>query len=103
MIPATAPPGGSDDRVPTAPTNLFGAPPVRRGRSTCWPPTCIADPYTGYGRLRERAPLLRGRYLDGTAAWFVTRQDDVRTVLGDPRFVNDPASVPGRRGHGGTT
>jgi cytochrome P450 len=57
-------------------------------------PALIADPYGGYGALREEAPLLRGLGPDGsTPLWFVTRQDEVRTVLGDPRFVNDPASV----------
>ena len=58
-------------------------------------PALIADPFAGYGRLREEAPVLRGRTPDGTPAWFVTRQEDVRTVLGDPRFVNNAASVPG--------
>ena len=58
-------------------------------------PDLLADPRERYGRLRERGPVLQGRYLDGSPAWFVTRHDDVRTVLGDPRFVNDPASVPG--------
>jgi cytochrome P450 len=57
-------------------------------------PALIADPYSGYGALREQAPVLRGLGPDGaTPLWFVTRQDEVRTVLGDPRFVNDPASV----------
>src|SRR5690606_1339208 len=28
--------------------------------------------------------------------WLVTRYEDVKTVLGDSRFVNNPASVPGR-------
>jgi cytochrome P450 len=57
-------------------------------------PALIADPYTGYGALREEGPVLRGVGPDGTTPlWFVTRQDEVRTVLGDPRFVNDPASV----------
>ena len=45
-------------------------------------PGLIADPVGGYGRLREQAPVLRGRAPDGSAAWFVTRQADVRTVLG---------------------
>ncbi|WP_433275505.1 cytochrome P450 family protein [Pseudonocardia xinjiangensis] len=58
-------------------------------------PALIADPYGGYGRLREQAPVLRGRTMDGGSAWYVTRQADVRVVLGDPRFVNNPASVPG--------
>jgi cytochrome P450 len=58
-------------------------------------PALIADPYGGYGRLREEEPVLRGRAADGSAAWYVTRQEDVRTVLGDHRFVNNAASVPG--------
>jgi cytochrome P450 len=41
-------------------------------------------------------PVIRGRYLDGTPAWFVTRFDDVRSVLRDPRFVNNVSSVPGQ-------
>jgi cytochrome P450 len=58
-------------------------------------PALIADPYGGYGALRERAPVLRGQAPDGSPAWYVTRQDEVRAVLSDPRFVNDPDSVPG--------
>jgi cytochrome P450 len=57
-------------------------------------PGLMADPFGGYGRLRELAPVVRGRYLDGTPAWFVTRYDDVRMLLHDPRLVNTPASVP---------
>ncbi|MFF2144916.1 cytochrome P450 [Kitasatospora sp. NPDC058190] len=55
----------------------------------------MADPFGGYGHLRELAPVVRGRYLDGTPAWFITRYDDVRTLLLDRRLVNTPASVPG--------
>lgn len=58
-------------------------------------PELLADPYTGYGRLREQAPVLRGQFLDGSPAWFVTRQADVRTVLADPRFVNNARAVTG--------
>jgi cytochrome P450 len=58
-------------------------------------PALIVDPYGGYGRLREEGPVLRGRTPDGSPAWYVTRQEDVRTVLGDPRFVNSATSVPG--------
>ncbi|MCO1658172.1 cytochrome P450 family protein [Pseudonocardia humida] len=58
-------------------------------------PALIADPYGGYGALREEAPVLRGQAPDGSPAWYVTRQDEVRAVLSDPRFVNDPDSVPG--------
>lgn len=58
-------------------------------------PELLADPYAGYGRLREQAPVLRGRAIDGSPAWYVTRQGDVRAVLGDPRFVTSATSVTG--------
>lgn len=58
-------------------------------------PALIADPYGGYGRLREQGPVLRGLTAVGGPAWYVTRQEDVRTVLGDPRFVNNVATVVG--------
>lgn len=58
-------------------------------------PDLIADPYTGFGRLREQAAVVKGRNIDGSPMWYVTRQTDVRTVLSDSRFVNDPNSVPG--------
>ncbi|MER5889021.1 cytochrome P450 [Streptomyces sp. NPDC001941] len=57
-------------------------------------PDLVADPFAGYALLRERAPLLTGTLLGGPPMWLVTRYDDVRTVLTDPRFLNDPASVP---------
>jgi cytochrome P450 len=68
-------------------------PPVPLGEIDPMSPELIADPYGGYGRLRDEAPVQRGRFLDGSPAWFVTRQADVRTVLADPRFVNDATSV----------
>ncbi|HEV7789505.1 MAG TPA: cytochrome P450 [Pseudonocardia sp.] len=58
-------------------------------------PELIADPYGGYGRLREQAPVLRASFMGVGQTWMVTRYDEVHTVLGDPRFVNNPASVPG--------
>ena len=58
-------------------------------------PDLIADPYGGYGRLREEAPVLRGVAIDGSPAWYVTRRDDVRTVLSDHRFVTDVAAAGG--------
>ena len=73
----------------------FSAPPVPPGEVDMLAPELLGDPYAGYGRLRERAPVLKGRFLDGSPTWFVTRQADVRTVLSDPRFVNNPARVPG--------
>jgi cytochrome P450 len=58
-------------------------------------PALIADPYGGYNRLREEGPVLLGTRMDGGPAWYVTRQEDVRTVLSDTRFVNNAAAVPG--------
>ncbi|MFC4530040.1 cytochrome P450 family protein [Sphaerisporangium dianthi] len=56
----------------------------------------MRDPFGGYARLRERAPLVRGTFFGrGTPIWVVTRYDDVKSVLGDTRFVNDPTGVPG--------
>ncbi|MDA8372164.1 MAG: cytochrome P450 [Nocardiopsaceae bacterium] len=59
-------------------------------------PGLLADPYTGFGRIREQGPVVRGSMLDGSPFWIVTRREDVRTVLNDPRFANSSLSVPGR-------
>ncbi|MGW7428016.1 cytochrome P450 family protein [Streptomyces sp. NPDC054861] len=77
---------------PTVPQNDLDAEPHAMH------PDLMADPFAGYGRLREQAPVVHGRYLDGTPAWFVTRHEDVRTLLHDRRLVNTPASVPGATG-----
>ncbi|MFC4588686.1 cytochrome P450 family protein [Sphaerisporangium corydalis] len=59
-------------------------------------PALMRDPFGGYARMREQAPLVRGSFFGrGTPIWLVTRYDDVKMVLGDPRFVNNPANVPG--------
>ncbi|MFC4564150.1 cytochrome P450 [Nocardiopsis mangrovi] len=39
-----------------------------------------------YAELREHRPVLRVRVPFGDDAWLVTRYDDVKTVIGDPRF-----------------
>ncbi|WP_182900757.1 cytochrome P450 [Microbispora sp. H10830] len=69
------------------PVNLFDADLVR-------------DPFGGYSHLREQAPMVRGSFpgLD-SPVWLVTRYDDVKTVLSDRRFVNNPANVPGASVH----
>ncbi|MDJ1132049.1 cytochrome P450 family protein [Streptomyces iconiensis] len=36
--------------------------------------------------------------MDDTPVWLVTRYEEVRAVLRDPRFVNSPHSLPERRG-----
>ncbi|MFC6081833.1 cytochrome P450 family protein [Sphaerisporangium aureirubrum] len=59
-------------------------------------PELMRDPFTAYARIRERAPLVQGSFLgQDQLLWLVTRYDDVKTVLGDHRFVNNPAHVPG--------
>lgn len=56
-------------------------------------PGCPFDPPPLYARLRQEAPV-RVRIWDGSTPWLVTRHDDMRAVLGDPRFSADP-SRPG--------
>jgi hypothetical protein len=41
-------------------------------------------------RLRDE-PVSRVQLWSGKEAWFITRYDDARAVLGDPRFSNDNA------------
>ncbi|GAA0493841.1 cytochrome P450 [Streptomyces sp. NPDC046215] len=49
----------------------------------------ITDPYGTYARLREAAPVHRITGPDGRPAWLVTRYDDVRAALADPRLSLD--------------
>jgi cytochrome P450 len=44
------------------------------------------DPSPTWARLREEAPVVRVRTLTGALVWLVTRYDDVKLVLADPRF-----------------
>ncbi|MEV0699020.1 hypothetical protein AB0I53_14035 [Saccharopolyspora sp. NPDC050389] len=61
-----------------------------------------------YAEFRERSPVARVDVPGIGPAWPVTRYDDVRTVLGDPRFGLEPPAEPvrtircsrTRRGHG---
>ncbi|UKY51242.1 cytochrome P450 [Streptomyces inhibens] len=48
--------------------------------------TCPFDPPEEYGALREQAPVTQVTLPDGVTGWLVTRYEDVRTVLSDPRF-----------------
>jgi hypothetical protein len=65
------------------------------GEPDAMAPEFLADPYREYGRLREQGPLLRGTLMGQIPVWYATRFAEANAVLGDPRFVNDPASVPG--------
>ncbi|MFE9356404.1 cytochrome P450 [Streptomyces olivaceoviridis] len=57
-------------------------------------PGCPFDPPPHYAALRAQAPLVRVRIWDGQTPWLVTRYEDQRAVLADPRFSADP-SKPG--------
>ncbi|MFH8533390.1 cytochrome P450 [Streptomyces tendae] len=58
------------------------------------------DPYAVYGRLREEHPVHRIIGTDGLPAWLVTRFDDVRQAIADPRLSLDKrnATPDGYRG-----
>ncbi len=43
-----------------------------------------------YQRLRVEQPVARVRHFNGAAVWLVTRYDDIKAVLSDPRVSNDP-------------
>jgi cytochrome P450 len=49
----------------------------------------LEHPYDAYRRLRGTAPVHRIAGPDGTPAWIVTRYDDVRAALADPRLSLD--------------
>src|SRR5581483_6686848 len=52
-----------------------------------------ADPYPLLQELRETAPVLWVSQ-QGLESWIVTRYDEVRSILADPRFIKQPATVP---------
>ncbi|OKI00611.1 cytochrome [Streptomyces sp. CB02923] len=56
----------------------------------------LDDPYTGYAALRDAGPVHRIAGPDGHPAWLVTRYEDVRRGLSDPRL-----SLDKRHAHGG--
>ncbi|MEU3621069.1 cytochrome [Amycolatopsis coloradensis] len=55
---------------------------------------CPFDPPPELTRLADRAPVSRVRLWDGSTPWLVTRYEDVRAVLADPRISVD-ATRPG--------
>ena len=48
-----------------------------------------ADPYPAYAQLRAQSPVHRMPLPSGVPAWLVTRYDDVRQALSDPRLSKD--------------
>ncbi|WP_406051944.1 cytochrome P450 [Kribbella sp. NBC_00889] len=55
-----------------------------------------SDPYAAYSALRRSGPVHRVAGPDGSPSWLVTRYDDVRRALADPRLSVDKCNaVPG--------
>src|SRR5437870_9083510 len=52
-----------------------------------------ANPYPLLEELREAAPV-HWVSQQGRESWTGTRYDEVRSVLGDPRFIKAPETVP---------
>jgi cytochrome P450 len=53
------------------------------------PRTCPFAPPPEYQQLREQAPVARLAMASGRQAWALTRHEDIRAVLSDPRFSSD--------------
>ncbi|MFJ9848306.1 cytochrome P450 [Streptomyces sp. NPDC101150] len=60
----------------------------------------LDDPHTAYAALRAAGPVHRIAGTDGNPAWLVTRYDDVRRALADPKLSLDKrhAAPGGYRG-----
>ncbi|MCX4767664.1 cytochrome P450 [Streptomyces sp. NBC_01275] len=59
-----------------------------------------SDPHSVYARLREAGPVHRITGTDGLPAWLVTRYDDVRQALADPRLSLDKRNAKPGGYHG---
>ncbi|HEV2639727.1 MAG TPA: cytochrome P450 [Actinocrinis sp.] len=58
----------------------------------------VDDPYPAYGWLRRHSPVHRATLPNGVEAYLVTRYEDARAVLADPRLSKNAAtSYPGWR------
>src|SRR6201998_3818903 len=61
-------------------------------------PRCPFDPPPALRALQQDAPITKVRIWDGSTAWLVTRYDDLRALLADPRITadNSPPNSPYR-------
>ena len=65
--------------------------------------TCPYAPHAEHLRLREEAPISRVSLPSGAEVWALTRHEDIRAMLTDPRFSSDrtnpsfPLLTPGQR------
>lgn len=55
-------------------------------------PAVLADPFTEYGKARERGPLARLTTPGFGVMWAVTRYEDAKAMLADPRFELNASS-----------
>ncbi|MEU8516504.1 cytochrome P450 [Kitasatospora sp. NPDC048722] len=69
-----------------APTPRFTHPAARGA--------CPFAPPPAYQQAQQEEPISRVSLWDGTPSWFLTRYDDIKAVLADPRFSSD-ATRPG--------
>ncbi|MGC0422069.1 cytochrome P450 family protein [Embleya sp. AB8] len=56
------------------------------------------DPIGAYARLREKSPLVRVGFPGGPPVWLITRNEETKAALSDPRLVVAYSNVPGHRG-----
>jgi cytochrome P450 len=54
----------------------------------------LADPHTGYARLRQAGPVHRTATPDGAPVWLVTRYADVRAAGTPARCACRPGPTP---------
>ncbi|GAA1295027.1 cytochrome P450 [Saccharothrix xinjiangensis] len=58
------------------------------------PRTCPLSLPDEYADLRRSAPLVPAKVWGGTRTWLVTRHEQARALLADPRVSVDPARLP---------
>lgn len=56
-------------------------------------PAFINDPHPGYAEMRRTGPVRRVKLPSGLEAWLVTRYDDSRRALADPRLSKSVAAL----------
>ncbi|MEW2166751.1 hypothetical protein AB0912_27675, partial [Streptomyces sp. NPDC007084] len=101
VTPSAPTPGPIADTAPAPPHPARETPytPPLTPSPALTPPSLLdpgvaRDPYPLYRTLRRRHPLL---YDAPFGAWLVSRYEDVRAVLADPRFgAPEPGPVPAR-------
>ena len=90
---AGCPAGPLADPIAGPPGGPLGDPlgdSLAAGTVDLFSPEVVTDPYGSYARLREAPPTLMGTMMGGPPMYLVSRYDDVRQVLTDPRFLTNP-------------